>query len=486
MKGIRITSLFLSVVTVVTMGGCVIKKDQSKENIGIVPLTSVSMSNEENNYKSQINNQNENNDKYIEVNDPTYDELLELLNENTKHLDSNIQKDLEEMLEIAYSNKDSIDQVLPLFGFSTTANILKDKIVEPLKEISFIDVTHSDDEDYYDKISKYGTSCYDEEENGIHIFCDEFNENNLLQILLEEIIHSGQHYDSKKQDLGLSYYYLFGEGEANLLSWMLTYGAINNSPAVFFYDDEDYCKTNVGYGLGNSTYSLCTKYYMYLNTLVGNDAIEEYKKDFNDDFLINKLDNLGIDGEKFFTSMREVIISNAYNTDKEYTKTFVDIEKQFLGLMEKKVNNANTKEEVENLLETYRYLNIQFGYEFIDYTNDGKAIDKTKTKLDKTNIKHSLFEKCKEHEVLSDLWVLPQDKQEDIFNLIIDPARDRENPVYCLGILNSRISYDLKTDTISVFNENCSYTQHLKSQQIISSVTPDSFTEFKFSQGKIM
>lgn len=464
--GVRITSLFLAAVTVAVTAGCSLNKRKSEEFVSTTSFVTTSSNTEENIEIEESSVLDSNKFTTIEnrKDDPIYNSLVDSLEKNMKQFDKSTQEDLRELLDVMYSNVDYVNEILPLVGFPDATTLIKEKFIEPLGKVKFIDVKTPDDDDYYDELMKYGSSCYDEKEKGIHIFCEDTDQ--FKQILAEEVFHSGQTWQENCSDYSL--YCLLGEGEANLLSWTLVYGCISNIPASFFYDDENEFLTNVGYGLGNGAHSLTTKYYMYLSTLLGNEVIEEYKKTLDNSILTDKLtETYGIDGEKFFNDIIDVIADGVNYIQHGREEQFVNCEKVFLSCMEQKVKKSNTKEDVAKILEIYRYTNIQFGYEYLVYDEDGNCKNKTAEKLNKQEIEDELFYKCQKFKILGNI-TNHKEKERDIFDAIINPPKNREENVYPMSILSSKISYDSKNDVLTVYGNNgSSYKHSLKNNEVI-------------------
>lgn len=467
--GIRITSLFLTAVTIVVTTGCSLKKNKKSDD-AIYTTTSISAT-------ENFEEKEEPTIKEVkEESDPVYNELLSKLEKNTKQFDEPTQESLKDLLKIMYSNSKCVDEVLPLVGFPDSKTILEERFIEPLGEIKSIITKTSDDDDYYDYIDKYGNSHYDKENKKIYILCDEKEQ---AQVLAEEIFHSSQKYE----DNFVNYpeYCLFGEGEANILSWALVYGCINNSPAYYFYEDKDEFLTNTAYGVGNGYYALASKYYMYLSTLVGNDTLKEYTKTMDSKIIVDKLNkNYGIDGEKFYNNIIEIMADGCEYINDKKTEQFISCEKTYLKCMEQKAKKVNNKADLEKLLEVYRYLNIQFGYEYLIYDADGNFVDKTKEKIgtDKNNVEDILFEKAQDYGVLS----ISNDRKEsrNIFNALINPPKSREENIYPIGILSSKINCNKGVLTVSN-KDSCSYTHNLSTNKTTRAKNQDnSINEIDF------
>lgn len=371
--GIRITSFSLATLITLSMAGCSLKRNDNKEKI-ITSTTSIS---------ETITNISTSDEVLETLNQTTassmdheYNKLLKELEKNTKQFDSSVQTILKELVTTIYNNKDNVNEILDCFGFPDVETIINERIIKELKDIKFIYIKTSEDDEYYDDLEKFGGSHYSKKEKGIYVLCEP---EEVLHVLAEEIFHSGQTWEEACNEFNT--YCLLGEGEANLYSWLLVDGCINPNE-YYFYEGKNDNIVNIGYGLGNGYYVLATKYYMYLNALLGYDTIEEFKNTLNSSMLTNKLNEMyGIDGERFYNNILEIIADGS-----EYAGTkndqFVKCENTFITCMNVMINGAKSNEEKQNILNKYKYLN-QFGYKNEVYDNDGNLIkDGTNDKLE--------------------------------------------------------------------------------------------------------
>ena len=485
--GIRITSLVMSFITTISFAGCSVKKNDSKYD-GSKVLTTNSYSDEviDNNEKDDIiitdtdgkeltteevktridsevrktTSNNVNNTNNIDNKSVTksLDSILKELDDNTMKFSPEIRSYLTDLVKNAYNNYDNLASVLCESSLPDKCTFLEEKIINPLKNVDSIDIIANDDPSFYELKSKYDTSRWLEDEKKIIVFCDGYNEDNYPQILMEEIIHSGQEKLNTAK-LGYSEYCIFAEGEANSYAWPLTFGKINNSGIEMFYDDESMDNTNYGYGTGYFHYALATKYYMYLLTLTDYDTVNKFKKTLNSSVITDKLSELyGIDGAEFYNEMKEVIVDSASSIYDKRTPQMVYCEKVYNTCMNKKISNISNTKEAKEMLELYRYMNIQYGYEYSCYDEDNEIyVDKTNEKINKLETINNLYNKCKKYDAFSVSDNETKDKE--AFYAFVCPERISDENIYFISCKNATIK--LEEDNLIVSNNLGTYKTNI-------------------------
>ena len=484
--GIRITSLAMSLITTISFAGCSVKKKDNKYG-GSEVITSNSYSNKEiNNYdedliistsndmelttteiKTEINNEVRKNtsNNTNSINDTnnvsitkSLDSILEELNNNTARFSPDIRKYLNDLVKNAYNNYDDLKSTLCVSNLPDKYTFLEKKIINPIKNINSIDIISSNNPDFYELKSKYHTSRWLETEKKIIVFCDSYNEDEYPQILMEEIIHSGQEKLNTSK-LGYAEYCIFAEGEANSYSWPLTFGKINNSAVDIFYDDESMNNTNYGYGTGHFTHALASKYYMYFLTLTDYDTVNEFNKTLDSSVIIDKLSKMyGVDGDKFYNSMKEVIVDSTSSIYDKRTPQMVYCEKIYNDCMNKKISNISNTKEAKEMIELYRYMNIQYGYEYSYYDEINDVyINKTNEKIGNLETINNLYNKCKEYNAFSICDNDVKDKQ--AFYAFVCPERNSNENIYFISCKNATIK--LEEDNLIVSNDLGTYKTNI-------------------------
>ena len=476
--GIRITSLVMSLITTISFAGCSVKKNDGKYD-GSKVITTNSYSDEvlDNNKKDDIMTTDSN------VNELTTDEakakidseagktlsnntsttksldsILKELDDNTTKFSPEVRNYLNDLVKNAYNNYDNLADVLCECSLPDKCTFLEEKIIKPLKNVDSIDIVSNNDPDFYELKSKYKTSRWIESEKKIIVFCDFYSEDKYPQILMEEIIHSGQG-KLNKVELGYSEYCIFAEGEANSFSWPLTFGKINNSGIDIFYDDESMNNTNFGYGTGHFAHALASKYYMYLLSLTDYDTVNNFKKTLDSSVITDKLSKMyGIDGAEFYNEMKDVIADSASSIYDKRTPQMVYCEKVYNACMNKKISNISSAKEAKEMLELYRYMNIQYGYEYSYYDeNNDVYVNKTNEKIGNIETISNLYNKCKKYGVFSVSDDSVKDKE--AFYAFVCPERNSDEIIYFISCKNAAIK--LNGDNLIVSNDLGTYETNI-------------------------
>lgn len=474
MYGIRIIAAFMSFVTVISFVGCSAKKSEGSK--GLTTESNITGDNEKNGItatepdgnkptatgavnskdgKSSSDNSSKTNNASATK---SLDSILKELEKNTAKFSPDVRSYLKDLIKNAYNNYDNLADVLCKSSLPDKCTFLEEKIIDPLKRVDSIDIISSDNPNFYELKSEYETSRWIEEKKKIIVFCDGFNVDEYPQILMEEIIHSGQEKLNTAK-LGYSEYCIFAEGEANAYAWPLTFGKINNSGIDIFYDDESMNNANYGYGTGYFYCALATKYYMYLLTLTDYDTVNKFKKTLDSDVITDELSKLyGINGAEFYTKMKEVIVDSVSSIYDKRTPQMVYCEKVYNTCMSKKISNIDNAKEAKEVLNLYRYMNIQYGYEysFYDEKND-TYVDKTNEKTGNLRTIDNLYNKCKKYGVFSVSDNSAKDKK--AFYAFVSPERNSDENIYFISCSNADIK--LSGNNLTVINNLGTYQTNI-------------------------
>ena len=472
--GIRIIGAAMALVTAISFAGCSAKKndgskgvttksnitgDSEKDDIITVtesdsnkPTASEAVNSKDG--KSSGNAGNANNAGTVK----SLDSILKELEKNTAKFSPNVRSYLKDLVKNAYNNYDNLADVLCKSSLPDKCTFLEEKIINPLKRVNSIDIISSDNPNFYELKSEYGTSRWIEEEKKIIVFCDSYSEDKYPQILTEEIIHSGQEKLNTSK-LGYAEYCIWGEGEANSFAWPLTFGKINNSGLEIFYDDESMNNSNYGYGTAYSVHALATKYYMYLLSLTDYDTVNKFMKTLKSDVITDKLSKLyGIDGAEFYNEMKDVIADAVSEIYDKRTPQMVYCEKVYNTCMNKKISNIGNAKEAKEVLNLYRYMNIQYGYEysFYDEKND-IYVDKTNEKTGNLKTIDNLYNKCKRYGVFNVSDNSTKDKK--AFHAFVSPERNSDENIYFISCSNAAVKLD--GDNLTVSNNLGTYQTNI-------------------------
>ena len=465
-RGARITSIGLATLMALTMAGCTLNKrnNENKVNNATV-ITTIA-----NNYtKSNV---------VIDEPEPTtvvqeviveeipnisYEKLMENFNNSIEKYDSNLQEYLNKIFSIAYNNADELLSALSPLGFPSKEAFLNEKLVKPLAKLDFFRVVKEEDDDFDELRSKYQTSRYVKDENGIYVFVADWNQLEQVQVVLEEIIHAGQDYliDS---DIDAAIFEILTEGEANLYAWILAFGNINNDSLDFFYHKNNNVDLYQMYGAGHHDHSIASKYYSYLLSLTDYNTLNSLKKNnVNMAVVANKIsrDN-GIDGEKFIKDMSDVMVDAATDIHDGRTDIMLRVEKTYNECMLKKVSNLTTKQQAIDYIRMYRFLNLQLGTRHsvhYEETNEYKDETDKDPNLSRVAIENKLFELSEQYGILNDFVVgVPEDKETRnvIFKTLVDSPRPEYDGYnfYSPDIFASKIEYDQSKKTLTIENQN--------------------------------
>lgn len=452
----RITSLFLSTVTAVTMAGCKLNKNKNN-NENTITTTSISMESENTSPISEslpdidtveITKLEAEQRRKIQ-DEKEYKKLKPELDNAIKKYPSEVQKELKELFDTVYTNYDDIYNLLKFSKIPKKEELINNLLINPLKNnIKTIKFTNTGSSSYFD---------YDKKE----ICIAKENEKVRKNVLFEEIIHSTQMNVINKLDSTTAEYCNWGEGEANAWAYMLTYPTIENESDVLFYPEkgnED--KMYTFFGTGNSFYTLATRYYMQLLTLVGYDAVEEFKKNPDSSKIVEILSSkYGIDGKTYYDNMQKVTESAMNYEDSKNIDLLVRNEEIYFECLEKELSCANSNDEVLELFNYSRYYNSQYAGLYQIYKGGRYVSEKYLSA--KENYLKNLFLKVEDTGALNGL-ASDSDERFKIFYAIMNPEVDIHNegkqPVSLatskitydgthVGISNSKSSVNINTET---------------------------------------
>ena len=459
-KGIRFTSLFLSFASMISFYGCSLKKDTSSFDNKSITYSSSKTENEDIIIESS---------KYADS-EKVYgtislEELKKNLDVNTNHLSDDIKDYLMNNITSMYNNGKKIEKILSVCDFPNIGYVINEKIIEPLKNIKEIEIIRETDNDYEEKKEKYNTSNYDTDNKMIHIFLDTGNEDEFFQILLEEIIHSSQKKLLSDED-NYSSYALFAEGEANFLSFILAYGKVDNDCCVMFYDDDTMNTASIAYGLGHNTHSLASKYYLYLMYLSNYMNVDIYKETLDSKLITDIISKkYNIDSEELYFNMNNVIVDSKSNILTKRTDMLIDVENMFLKCLSADIDKIDNKDDACKFMDFFRYVNIQFGYECIEYNSEkDEYYDKTDERISRKEIIDKLYNLNKKYKIINDSEDETTNKK--AFYAILNSKKISDDRVHEISIFDYDIKLSgnnliLKKDNfveeINIVNGNCSY-----------------------------
>lgn len=470
MYGLRITCIVMSFVTAISFAGCSVRKNDEGKAVTTDSYTDEATDGSE---KNDITVTDADGNKLTteEVKDSevkktssnsvsvtkSLDSILKELDNNTTKFSPDVRGYLKVLVKNAYNNYDNLKSTLCESSLPDKCTFLEEKIIRPLKNVGSIDIISNNDPNFYALRSEYETSRWIESEKKIIVFCDFFSKDKYPQILMEEIIHSGQG-KLNKSELGYAEYCIFAEGEANAYSWPLTFGKINNSGIDIFYDDESMKNINFGYGTGHFAHALASKYYMYLLTLTDYDTVNTFKETLNSGVITDKLSKLyGIDGAEFYDKMKDVIADSASSIYDKRTPQMVYCEKVYNTCMNKKISNIRNAKEAKELLELYRYMSIQYGYEYSFCDENDVYTDKTDERIGNKKTIDNLYNKCKKYGVFSVSDDSAKDKK--AFYAFVCPERNSDEIIYFISCSNATVKLD--GDNLTVSNNLGTYQTNI-------------------------
>lgn len=434
----RITSLFLSTITAVTISGCKLNKNNNKNSVTTTTtsIETVNTSTEET-LTNSVEPTNIEDKNLTKKHDAEYKKLENELNDAIKKYPTEVKKELKELFDMVYTNYDNVYNLLKFTKMPEKKELINKLLISPLKNnIKTIKFTNTEVNSYFDYEKK--EICVAKENGKIR-----------KNILFEEIIHSTQMNEINKLETTTSEYCILGEGEANAWSYMLTSPTIENESDLLFYPEkgnED--KMYTFFGTGNSFYTIATRYYMQLLTLLGYDTLEEFKNNPDSSKIIESLTTkYGIDGKSYYDNMQEVTYSAMNHEDSENIDLLVGNEEIYFTCLEKKLLSLNSNDEIMQFFDYSRYYNSQYAGLYQEYKNRRYVSQKY------SNIKeeylNNLFLKIEDVGALTKLSE-NQNERFNIFYTIMNPEVDIHNDgKQPISLATSTISYDGNNITIS-------------------------------------
>ena len=434
--GVKITSVVVSAIIAITSISYTLNKKESND-ITTTIITSTGANQIDDKYNNNISIEDILETKFETY---SYEELVDKLQCSSKKFDRQTQKYLENLVQIVYKNGTNLDGILnQIFNFEVS-NFIMENIIKPLDEIKNIEIVSYDD---YDRLSELDYRTYYDSEKDKIVICNESEIFN-YQRLLEELMHVNQTDILSTSEDGKEFdyadYCIFGEGEANVISWPLAYGTICNDSVCVMYSDENYSDESIIFGTGYS-YSAATKYYMYLTTLLGKDIMNEAKSSHDVSVITNALKEMyGISSGDFYDKMKDVVVDLMNNIDNKRTHMLAPIENIYFKCLEQKLERIDNQKELIEFFNMYRYINIQYGFIYNEFDENSNIIDKTDVVIDQS-IENKLFEKLEEYSVLSSLSSDVETRKK-IFDSVINPVKYDGNNIYPVSLESVSILYD--------------------------------------------
>ena len=443
MKGkriaVRVTVTALAFITGVVMSGEKININKEKSNtFEFSKEEIVSMNSDE-----QLNNSFE--EKYVFEYDMydnhksiTLDEMNKNFEDNISKFDKNTQEYINTIYKNLVSNINCYSTYINFCGYPEATAFINEKFVEPIYNLNFIKIIPQDDPNYYELIKKHHSSCYSPEENGIYIFKDKYlDEEEMKLIIGEEIIHSGQKALDKFNDY--AEYLILGEGEANIISSMQK-NSINTENVYYFYGNDDINKICEIHGVSHIQNIIATRYYTYLSILAGYENINKWRETGDSKIIEQAItERFNVDGEKLYNNMLESIIDavdSVYNKDD--SKLF-ECENMFFECFSKIVDGINSKQEAVDILNLYRFLNIQYGLNYYDYSESNDGIDIINEFVSKKEVEEELYRKVSTFKALQ---VDGEDIDFDLFNSYINPHIEPSINAQPVSVNQEEIHYE--------------------------------------------
>lgn len=409
----------------------------------------------------------------------TYDEMLKNLDRNLSKFDASIGRYIKELVRLAYKNYGQLYEVFSLTGMPDGASLINEKIVKPISTLDHISLYREGDKGYDELYEQYRTCVFTEEypngnlERNIYLLINGMNAFQLSQIVLEELIHSGQTkiYGSNASSYMIN---LRTEGQANAYSCSLPTGLVDNQYLDCFYKDKDMDEYIVGYGLGFQKHSFLSKYNVQLLALFGFKGLEEMT--FDEETIAAKLNAMyGADGEKYIECILSVI--DAFDNNELYSPESIskeiEITNIFLDCLKQKAELIDNKEDAADFINMYKYLKAQYGDLYSVYqTETDEYYYKTDDLIRYKEIEDLLFEKNKEYGVYPQ--INSYENAREIFGALFYSCYDEIDCFMPISIKDAQIKYNPQTDTLKITKKDvASYQVNVKTSEIKSlSVNP--------------
>ena len=126
--------------------------------------------------------------------------------------------------------------------------------------------------------------------------------------------------------------------------------------------------------------------------------------------------------------------------------------------MNKKIENISNSKEAKEMFELYRYMNIQYGYEYSCYDEDNEIyINKTNEKIGNLETINNLYNKCKKYDAFSVSDNGTKDKE--AFYAFVCPERNSDENIYFISCKDAIIK--LEEDNLIVSNKLGTYKTNI-------------------------
>ena len=228
-------------------------------------------------------------------------------------------------------------------------------------------------------------------------------------------------------------YYILFEGDCNVISSAMNscirkdgYGYINNgNESLCFYGKTFDPKYNMSYAI-NSMFMHLTSY----------DDMQNFKESFDTSEIANRISsnrNFDKNYNPFDFVNKCCSVCKDVNKGNTSTKTYEDltyIYDAFLACISNEIKNLNSRDEVFNYMNYFRYFLNQEFVNYINY-NDRDYYSNIEEKFNIDSLKDELFQKCSQYGVLDDRTVF-----DGIFEI-----EKSHNMMKSISIKNASITY---------------------------------------------
>ena len=359
-----------------------------------------------------------------------------------------IRKRLTRVYQALLENIESYQYYMTLCGYPDAISFIHEKYVKPLASLGFIKHIHEDDPNYNDLRGKYQSSCFVPEENGVYLIDESFIDDDEMDLIIaEEIVHAGQ--NALKETEGFGDYLMLDEGEANVITAMQK-PFIDTENITFFYDHHDPNHICEIHGISHQQNVIATRYYTYLTLLAGYKNVVKWRKTDNSEYLTRAIsERFKIDGTEFYDKMYESMISRVYEYYDDDASIMFEVEKRFLKCFNTIIQNVKTKTEAQTLFETYRYLRIQYGLDYTDYTKDEEnGVDITDQFLDRSETEDSLYEMVRRFKIK---YIRNQElANKQVFFTCIHPQIPKSREAIPASLNRKDLIYDGDTNSLRI------------------------------------
>ena len=155
--------------------------------------------------------------------------------------------------------------------------------------------------------------------------------------------------------------------------------------------------------------------------------------------------------------MKDVIADSAYSIYDKRTPQMINSKKVYNTCMNKKISNIRNAKEAKELLELYRYMSIQYGYEYSFCDENDVYTDKTDERIGNKKTIDNLYNKCKKYGVFSVSDDSAKDKK--AFYAFVCPERNSDEIIYFISCSNATVKLD--GDNLTVSNNLGTYQTNI-------------------------